>query len=103
MDVREGGEFRATMVHESDGTQLPFAGRYREVVPNERLVQTLEGSDDPSDGDIEVFSTTLTDAGEGRTQVVYHQTGHMPAEQYAMVEQGVSAFYERMAGHLASL
>jgi uncharacterized protein YndB with AHSA1/START domain len=100
MDVRPGGEFRATMVHETDGTQLPFVGHYREVAEPERRVQTLENPDDPSDPNLEVFSTTLTDLG-GRTQVVYHQTGHLPAEEYARVEEGVSAFYERLAAHLA--
>ncbi len=103
MDVRPGGEFRSTMVHEDDGTTMLFAGHYREVVPDERLVQRLENMDGPDDPNVEVFSTTLSDAGDGRTKVVYHQTGHMPPEQYAMVEQGVSGFYERLAGHLASL
>src|SRR6266571_3211312 len=41
MDVRPGGEFRATMVHETDGTELPFVGRFVEIVEPERLVQTL--------------------------------------------------------------
>lgn len=26
MDVRPGGEFRSTMVHETDGTEMPFVG-----------------------------------------------------------------------------
>ena len=67
MDVRPGGEFRATMVHETDGTELPFIGHFREVVPLERLVQTLENVGDPSDPNIEVLTSTITDLGDGKT------------------------------------
>jgi uncharacterized protein YndB with AHSA1/START domain len=101
LDARPGGEFRATMVHESDGTELPFVGHFREVVEPERFVQTLENVSDPSDPRIEVFSVTLTDLGD-KTKVVYNQTGHLPSEQYPLIEQGVSGFYERLAEHLAS-
>ena len=59
MDVRPGGEFRATMVHETDGTELPSVGHFREVVESERLVQTLEDVNDPNPN-IEVFTVTLT-------------------------------------------
>ncbi len=100
MDVRPGGEFRATMVHETDGTELPFVGRFTEVVEPERLVQTLEDPADPSNPNVEIFTTTLTDLGD-RTRVVYHQTGHLPDEQYPMIEQGVAGFYDRLASHLA--
>ena len=96
MDVRPGGEFRATMVHETDGTELPFAGRVREVVEPERLVQTLEDVNDPGNPNIEILTVTLTDLDE-KTQVVYHQTGHLPAEQYPLIEEGVSRFYEHLA------
>ncbi len=101
MEVRPGGEFRATMVHETDGTELPFAGHFREVVELQRLVQTLENAADPSDPDVEMVTTTLTDLGDGKTQVVYQQSGHLPAEQYPMIEQGVNGFYDRLAEHLA--
>jgi uncharacterized protein YndB with AHSA1/START domain len=101
MEVRPGGEFRATMVHETDGTELPFLGRFLEVEPLSRLVQTMENPINPSDPDVEVITTTLSDAGEGRTKVVYHQAGHLPPEQYPMIEQGVAGFYDRLAGHLA--
>jgi uncharacterized protein YndB with AHSA1/START domain len=102
MDVRPGGEFRATMVHESDGSELPqFVGRYKEVVEGERIVQTLENPDDPSDPNVETLTYTLADAGEGRTEATYHQEGHLPDEQYPLIEQGVNGFFDRLAAHLA--
>jgi uncharacterized protein YndB with AHSA1/START domain len=38
MDVRPGGEWRATMISEVDGTTHPFVGVYREVEEPSRLV-----------------------------------------------------------------
>ena len=101
LDVRPGGEFGATMVHETDGTELPFVGHYREVAEPERLVQTLENVGEPNDPNVELLTYTLTDLGEGRTELVYHQVGHLPEEEYPRIEEGVAAFYERLAEHLA--
>jgi uncharacterized protein YndB with AHSA1/START domain len=100
MDVRPGGEFRATMVHETDGTELPFVGSYREVVEPKRLVQELRNVEDPSDPNVEVSTTTLKDVGDGKTEVTYHQVGHLPAEEYAQVEEGVNGFYDRLVEEL---
>ncbi len=101
MDVKPGGAWRATMVHETDGSELPFRGTFTEVVAPERLVQTFEDVDDPDNSDVELLTTTLVDAGDGKTEVTYHQVGHMPAEQYRAVEEGVSGFYDRLAEQLA--
>ncbi len=101
MDVRPGGAWRATMVHESDGSELPFRGTFKEIVPPERLVQTFEDVDDPENADVETLTTTLADLGDGRTEVTYRQAGHLPEEQYRLIEEGVSGFYERLAEQLA--
>ena len=101
MDVRPGGEFRSTMVHETDGTELPFAGTFREVVEPERIVQELRNPADPSDRNVETYTTTLEDLGDGKTEVTYHQVGHMPADEYGRVEEGVNGFFDRLAEQLA--
>ena len=102
IELRPGGRFAATMVHESDGSELPFRGRYAEVVPGERIVQTLEDVADPGNRNVESLEYTLRDLGGGRTELTYRQTGHLPDEQYPLIEQGVSAFYDRLAEHLAA-
>jgi uncharacterized protein YndB with AHSA1/START domain len=102
IDPRPGGEFRATMVHESDGTELPFVGRIQEVDAPNRLVQTLENVADPSDANVETIEYTLADA-DGGTRLVYHQTGHLPDEQYRQIEEGVGGFYDRLEEHLANV
>jgi uncharacterized protein YndB with AHSA1/START domain len=100
MDVRPGGEFRAAMVHETDGTVLQFVGHFLEVVERERLVQTFENVDDPSDPNVEVLTTTVTDLGDGKTELTYRQVGHLPQEQYPQIEVGVNGFYDRLAEQL---
>jgi uncharacterized protein YndB with AHSA1/START domain len=101
MDVRPGGAWQATMVHETDGSELPFRGTFGEIVPPERIVQIFEDVEDPSNTLVETLTTTLVDVGDGKTEVTYHQAGHMPAEQYRLVEEGVGGFYDQLAAHLA--
>lgn len=99
MDVRPGGRWQATMVSEEDGSELPFFGEYREVVEPERLVLILgDPSEDPN---VEVLTVTFTDLGDGRTEVVAHQAGHMPQEQYDQLAEGYSSFFDQLAEHLA--
>ncbi|MDX6513831.1 MAG: hypothetical protein QOE36_3335 [Gaiellaceae bacterium] len=101
MDVRPGGRWQATMVHETDGSELPFRGTFGEIVEHERLVQIFEDVENPDNKLVETLTTTLEDAGEGKTRATYHQVGHMPEEQYRAIEQGVNGFYDRLAEQLA--
>jgi uncharacterized protein YndB with AHSA1/START domain len=95
MDVRPGGEWEATQVNDDTGTELPFVGRYREVVEPERLVMTFEKPDDRDDPHVEVVTVTFTET-EGGTEVVLHQAGHMPPEQYKRTERGWSGFIDQL-------
>jgi len=59
------------------------------VVEPERLVFAL--SDQPG-GEHEVVTVVLTDLGDDKTEMVFHQgAGHLPAEQYARAQEGWSA------------
>jgi uncharacterized protein YndB with AHSA1/START domain len=100
MDVRPGGRWRATMVSETDGSELPFLGVYREVVEPERLVLAFEDPQDPENPNVEVLTVTFNDLG-GKTEVVAHQAGHMPEEEYPKLAEGYSGFFDRLAEHLA--
>jgi uncharacterized protein YndB with AHSA1/START domain len=99
MDVRPGGSWRACMVA-PDGTEHPFVGVYREVAEPARLVLTLANPENPSDPDIELVTVTLADIG-GRTEMVFHQTGHLPVEVYARTREGWSLFFDRLTEELA--
>jgi uncharacterized protein YndB with AHSA1/START domain len=96
MDVRPGGRWSATQVNEQDGTRLPFVGSYGDVDEPKRLVMIFENPGDPDDPDKEVVAITLRDVGGGKTEVTLHQQGHMPAEQYKLLEQGYSRFFDNL-------
>jgi uncharacterized protein YndB with AHSA1/START domain len=100
MDVRPGGAWRATMIAGPDRQEIRWKGVYREVVEPECLVFTI--SDQP-DGEGEVVTVILTDLGDNKTEMVFHQGGgHLSAEEYGRARQGWSGFFERLAEHLAA-
>jgi uncharacterized protein YndB with AHSA1/START domain len=65
LELERGGHWRF-VVESPHGTQ-GFEGRYREVTPPERLVQTFEWDGMP--GHVSVETVTFTDLGDGRTKV----------------------------------
>jgi uncharacterized protein YndB with AHSA1/START domain len=96
MDVREGGEWRLTMLIE--GREVHWAGVYREVRPPERLVLTI--TDRPQDPAFELLTVDLVDLGDGRTEMRFEQRGHMTPEQYGAAETGWGGFFDRLAARL---
>ena len=58
MDVKPGGAWRFIQ-RDPGGNEYGFNGEYREIVPNERVVQTFEF--EPMPGHIIVETMTLTD------------------------------------------
>jgi uncharacterized protein YndB with AHSA1/START domain len=99
MEVRPGGAWRATMFAGPDRQEIHWKGVYREVVAPERLVFTIT---DQADGEHEVVTVILTELGDGKTEMVFHQGGgHLAAEEYPRAKHGWSVFFERMAGLLA--
>jgi uncharacterized protein YndB with AHSA1/START domain len=98
MDVRPGGLWRLTMFAEPGRREIRWKGEYREVVESERLVFTV--SDRP-DEVYELVSVVLTDLGDGRTEMLFEQRGHMTPDQYEAAGQGWSGFFDRIAERLA--
>ena len=97
MDVRQGGSWRLTM-HAPRG-EIQWKGEYREVVEPERLVFTI--TDQPGEGVYELVIVVLTDLGDGRTEMLFEQRGHMAAQQYERAREGWSSFFDRMDERLA--
>jgi uncharacterized protein YndB with AHSA1/START domain len=66
IDLRVGGTWRYVMVA-NEGFEVAFHGTFREIVPNERIVNTevFEGVPDPGDG-APVVTTTFIGT-DGRT------------------------------------
>ena len=65
IDLRVGGSYRFAM--EAGGQEVAFHGEFKEILPNEKIVQTeaYEGIPDP-DANANVNTMTLTEA-DGRT------------------------------------
>jgi uncharacterized protein YndB with AHSA1/START domain len=99
MDVRPGGAFRIVSISDADGTEMPSQGIYREVVEPERLVFEEPADESWHDGAVSIV--TLTDLGDGRTEVVLHATIHTTDEMRAHAEQGMKGSLDRLAEHLA--
>ncbi len=101
MEVQRGGHWRY-IEHAPDG-DYGFEGRYREVTPPERLVQTFEWDGMP--GYVSVTTTTLEDLGDGRTRVTTVAQFFTPEERDGMLnggmEQGMNESYAALDRVLA--
>jgi uncharacterized protein YndB with AHSA1/START domain len=100
MDVRPGGSWRATMFTGPERHEIHWKGQYREVAPPERLVFTL--SDQPGDDQYELVTVVLTDLGDGRTQMLFEQRGHLSPEQYERTKEGWAGFFARIGERLTN-
>jgi uncharacterized protein YndB with AHSA1/START domain len=101
MDVRAGGAWRATMIAGPGRREIHWKGAVREVVEPKRLVFTL--SDQPGEDRYELVIVVLTDLGDGRTEMLFQQRGHLSAKQYERSGEGWSSFFDRIAEHLADV
>lgn len=84
-EPEQGGHWRFVEHHEggSDG----FEGRFREVTPPERIVQTFEWDGMP--GYVAVNTATFVDLGDGRTKVVSTSLFHTTEERDGMLSSGM--------------
>ena len=103
MEVERGGHWRF-VEHGPDGVH-GFEGRYREVTPPERIVQTFEWDGMP--GHVAVETATFEDLGDGRTRLVTVSLFHTAEERDGMMqsgmEEGVNQSYAALDKVLAGL
>ena len=94
VDLRPGGVFETVMVNDADGASYTMRAVYREVRRPERLVWT--------EADIEGGMTTtisFTDLGDGRTEVVTHQTNVPPTMAGPDARRGFETSLRRFADY----
>jgi uncharacterized protein YndB with AHSA1/START domain len=98
-----GGHWRF-VEHSPQGVH-GFEGRFREITPIERVVQTFEWDGMP--GHVVVETMVLEDLGDGRTKVVNVSLFHTKEERDGMLqsgmEQGLNQSYAALDGVLARL
>jgi uncharacterized protein YndB with AHSA1/START domain len=101
LEVERGGHWRF-VEHSAQGVH-GFEGRFREVTPPERMVQTFEWDGMP--GYVAVETVTLEDLGDGRTKVVNVSLFHTTEERDGMLksgmEEGVQQSYRALDDLLA--
>jgi uncharacterized protein YndB with AHSA1/START domain len=102
LEVKRGGHWR--FVEHSDQGVHGFEGRFREVSPPERMVQTFEWDGMP--GHVIVETITLEDLGGDRTKVVtlslFHTTEERDGMLQAGMEQGMNESYAALDRLLAA-
>lgn len=98
VDLRPGGVFETVMVNDADGSSYTMRAVYQEVRRPERLVWT--------EADVEGgMTTTITfaDLGDGRTEVVTHQTNVPPAMADPGARRGFETSLRRFADYAGQL
>jgi uncharacterized protein YndB with AHSA1/START domain len=85
MEVERGGHWRI-VEHGPEGDN-GFEGRYREVSPQDRIVQTFEWDGMP--GHVIVETAEFTDLGDGRTKVTTTSLFHTTEERDGMLGSGM--------------
>lgn len=90
-EFRKGGHWR--FVEHSDGEAHGFEGRFREIVPQERIVQSFEWDGMPAH--VAIDTATFIDLGDGRTKVVTISQFHTTGERDGMLGSGMAEGLEQ--------
>jgi uncharacterized protein YndB with AHSA1/START domain len=102
-EVERGGHWRF-VEHGPEGKH-GFEGRYREVTPQDRIVQTFEWDGMPAYVIVETIE--FTDLGDGRTKVLNVSLFHTTEERDGMLqsgmEEGLNQSYAALDRLLATL
>jgi uncharacterized protein YndB with AHSA1/START domain len=98
VDLRPGGAFETVMVNDSDGSQYTMRAVYVEVQRPERLVWQEPGMEGGM-----TTTITFTDLGNGRTEVVTHQTNVPAMLDTPEGRAGFETSLDRFAVYVATL
>ena len=102
MDVRTGGDYRA-VIRSPEGKDSIMRGRYREVVPPERLVMTFAWEDEQGRPKHETLITVNFEDVGGETKLTFQHGVFESVEQRDSHRQGWSSFLEHLDDYLATL
>ncbi|MCR4265721.1 SRPBCC domain-containing protein [Nitratireductor sp. ZSWI3] len=102
-DIRTGGWFR-TCMRSPDGQDHWLSGRYREVVPPERIVFTHAWHDENGEpGHETVVEVTFTETPDGRTRMSFHQAFFASKASRDGHEAGWTESFDKLDALLAAL
>jgi uncharacterized protein YndB with AHSA1/START domain len=98
IDPRPGGRFETTMVNDENGEVYPTKAVFIEVDEPHKLVW----SEPEVEGGM-TTSITFTDLGDGRTEVVTHQTNVPEMYRSPEAQAGLQTSFDRFAAYVSSL
>jgi uncharacterized protein YndB with AHSA1/START domain len=98
VDLRVGGAFETVMVNDENGEEYPSRGVFVEIDPPTRLVFT-----EPDVAGGMTTTCTFNDLGDGRTEVITHQTNVPVMYLTPEAQAGMQSSFDRFAAYLASL
>ncbi|HEX8940434.1 MAG TPA: SRPBCC family protein [Candidatus Limnocylindrales bacterium] len=98
-ELERGGHWR--FVEHHDGGSDGFEGRFREVSPPERMVQTFEWDGMP--GYTSIQTAEFEDLGDGRTRVTTTVAFFAPEERDGMLQSGMQQGLDQSYEHLDAL
>ena len=84
-EVERGGHWRF-VEHSPEGSH-GFEGRFSEVTPPEKIVQTFEWDGMP--GHVSLETIVLEDLGDGRTRIVNTSLFHTSEDRDGMIQSGM--------------
>jgi uncharacterized protein YndB with AHSA1/START domain len=98
VDLRPGGAFETVMVNVADGSQYTMRAVYLEVLRPQKLAWTEAGVEGGM-----VTTITFTDLGDGRTEVITHQTNVPAAFSAPEARAGFETSLRRFAEYVTAL
>ncbi len=98
IEPRPGGRFETVMVNDATGERYPNAGIFVEIDPPAKLVWSETGAADGM-----TTTSTFTDLGNDRTEVVVHQRNVPAMYRSAEALAGFEASLDRFVAYLATL
>jgi uncharacterized protein YndB with AHSA1/START domain len=98
IELHVGGRFETVMVNDATGERYPTTGVYVEIDPPNTLVWAEKGFAEGMTN-----TSTFTDLGNGRTEVVIHQRNVPAMFRSPEAQAGFNASLDRFAAYLATL
>ena len=98
MDVRPGGVFSTTMVHDETGEEYEMTGIYFAVEPPSLLVFGAAEGEFP-----ETNTVHFNDLGNGRTEVITHQTNLPLMYLSPEAQAGMQTSFDKFDAYVTTL
>ena len=98
VDARPGGAFETIMVNDATGDEYPMKAVYVEVTEPSKIVFTEPGVEGGM-----TTSIVFNDLGDGRTEVVTHQTNVPEMYRNEESQAGMQSSFDRFAAYVVSL